>query len=113
MLRAARTFAEGVGVTLMLVVQLASFGAFAGTSMGIVREHCLDFAASSPSAGVDIDDKWTYIIWPPFTLANLDPSGGCVRNSPLREALSGVGVWDLPSSEEQVREHIGQQVESP
>jgi hypothetical protein len=34
------------------------------------------------------------------------PSGLCVRNSPLRVGLDAVGIWKLPSAEDQVRAHI-------
>lgn len=76
----------------------------------MVREHCLDLDASS-RAEADVDSKWTYILWPPLTFANLDPAGTCVRNSPLREALGALGIWELESPEEQVREHIQEQLD--
>lgn len=94
----------------MLVVQLASFVLIAGTSFGVVREHCADLETSSRETGVDIDSGWTYIVWPPFTFANIDPSGGCVRNAPAREVLDAVGIWELPPPEVQVREHVLQQL---
>lgn len=106
-----RAFAEGAAATVAVVLQLVVFVLVAGTSMGVVREHCLDLEASSVETGADIDEKWTYILWPPLALSNLDPAGGCVRNSPLREGLNAVGIWPLPSAEAQVREHVEQQIQ--
>jgi hypothetical protein len=59
---------------------------------------------------VVVDKHWTYILWPPFTFASDDPPGRCVRNSPIRQGLDAVGVWKLPSPEEQVREHVAAQL---
>ncbi len=85
--------------------------AWAGTSMGVVREHCLDIEASQALGRPQVESGWEYILFPPITFANLDPNGICVRNSPLREGLAALGIWGLPSPEEQVREHIAKQQE--
>jgi hypothetical protein len=77
--------------------------------MGVVREHCLDVDSSLAAQRVDLDSKWTYVLWPPMPLANLDPSGTCVRNSPLREAMAKAGVWKLDSPDAQVRTHLEKQ----
>lgn len=82
-----------------------------GTSMGVVRESCLDISSSMSSRSVKVDSSWTYIVWPPLVFANLDPAGRCVRNSPLREGLSALDIWSLPSPEVQVRDHIENQLE--
>ncbi len=107
-----RNVGEGAAAVLMVIAQLASFTFFTGTSMGVVREHCLDLENSNQVDGADIDRKWTYILFPPLTFANLNPPGGCVRNSPLREGLSAVGIWKLPSAEAQVERHISEQLQS-
>jgi hypothetical protein len=57
-----------------------------------------------------VESRWTYVVFPPIIFANLDPDGRCVRNSPLREGLSALGVWELPPPQEQVTEHIRDQV---
>lgn len=95
-----------------MLIQLTLFASFMGASFGVVREHCVDVENSSAETGIDIDNKWSYILWPPGPLANLDPAGGCVRNSPLREALNAAGLWELPSPEAQVRDHVQGQVSS-
>jgi hypothetical protein len=104
--------AGAVSGLLAVVLVSAQFVLIAGTTMGVVREHCLDLESSS-GATVDIDSGWTYVLLPPLMFANVDPAGGCVRNSPLREALAGVGVWDLPSAREQVRRHVVEQLTQP
>lgn len=100
---------EGLGVAAGVVLVLTQIILFSGTSMGVVREHCLDLESSTAAQAIDLDSGWTYILWPPMTFANLDPSGRCVRNAPLREALSKTGIWRLPSPEEQVVEHLREQ----
>jgi hypothetical protein len=99
----------GLGAIAATVFYFAQASVFFGTSLGVVREHCLDVESSVAAQRVDVDNKWTYILWPPLTLANLDPSGTCVRSAPLREALGAIGVWKLDSPEEQVRVHLEKQ----
>jgi hypothetical protein len=99
-------------VLLVVLVQIAFFIAFVGTSFGVVREYCLDVPASRATNSVQVESSWTIILWPPLFFANSDPPGRCVRNAPLREALSALGVWTLPSPEEQVRGHIENQLAS-
>lgn len=84
---------------------------WAGTGLGVVREYCLDEQASRATNSVQVDSGWTYVLWPPLIFANADPTGTCVRNSPLRQGLDAVGVWSLPSPEEQVRGHIEDQLD--
>jgi hypothetical protein len=86
-----------------LVVQLT-------LGSGVVREHCLDVKASQATGTVQVDSHWTYIVWPPLYFAAMDPAGRCVRNTPLHEALSYVGIWKLPSPTEQVRRHVTSQL---
>jgi hypothetical protein len=100
----------GIGSALtgiaILLAQFAMFVVIAGTSIGAVREHCLDVGESEALQRVEVDTGWTYMLWPPLVFASLDPAGRCVRNSPLREGLAYIGLWELPSAEEQVREHV-------
>jgi hypothetical protein len=105
--RSALAVLGGIVGFIFLLSQVVFWG---GTSLGVVHEHCLDVGASEASRSVEVDSKWTYILWPPLTFGAIDPSGRCVRNTPLREGLSAVGIWDLPSPEEQVRDHIQDQL---
>ena len=79
-------------------------------SFGLVREHCLDIDESERSQRVEVDSHWTYILWPPLMFAGLDPPGRCVRNTPAREGLHQVGIWKLASAEDQVRDHVEDQL---
>jgi hypothetical protein len=98
----------GLVVGLLFIgTQLIFWG---GTSLGVVREHCLNVEASRSTNSVKVESGWTYVVWPPLIFANVDPTGQCVRNSPLREGLDAIGVWSLPSPEDQVREHIEDQI---
>lgn len=100
--------AGAIGVLLgllFLVVQL-------GLGSGVVREYCLNVQASQATGTVQVESHWTYIVWPPLYFAALDPAGRCVRNAPLHEALSYLGIWKLPSPTEQVRRHIASQLHS-
>jgi hypothetical protein len=94
-----------IGLAFLLVQLVLVFG----TSFGVVHEYCFDEAASRATNSVQVDRSWTYILWPPFFFANTDPPGRCVRNSPLREGLGALGVWDLPSPEQQVKDHLESQ----
>jgi hypothetical protein len=96
----------GLGAVAATIFYLAQAGVFLGTSTGVVREHCLDVESSLVAQRADVDSKWTYVLWPPMPLANADPSGTCVRNSPLREVLAKADVWKLHSPEDQVRTHL-------
>ncbi len=99
----------GLFAVLGLLFILAQFIFWGGTSLGVVRESCVDLERSTQSR-LEIDTHWTYILLPPGPLANIDPAGTCVRNSPLREGLSAIGIWELASPEQQVREHVEEQL---
>lgn len=98
------------GLLLGFILLLPQVLLWGGTSLGVVREYCLDESASVATKSVQVDSSWTYVVWPPLLFANSDPPGRCVRNSPLREGLSAIGVWDLPSAEKQVKQHIEDQL---
>lgn len=102
--------AVALGTIVGLLFLLSQVIFWGGTSLGVVREYCLDEEASRATNSVQVNSSWTYIVWPPLMLGNADPSGTCVRNSPLREGLHSVGVWTLPRPEEQVRDHIEEQL---
>jgi hypothetical protein len=93
----------GILLGAFLIAQIIFWG---GTSTGVVREYCLDVAGSQATQRVVVESHWTYILWPPLFFSALDPPGRCVRNTPLHEGLSAVGIWSLPSPEEQVRDHV-------
>jgi hypothetical protein len=102
--------AEGLAGLFGFLFLIAQFALISGTSMGVVWEHCADIPSSFRGGSVDIDSSWTYIMWPPLPFANFDPPGTCVRNSPLREGLAAVGIWELETPEQQVRTHIERQL---
>lgn len=106
----SRTALTWLGALIGLLFLLAQVVLFFGSSSGVVREYCLDGNASRATNSVQVESSWTYILWPPLFLANVDPPGRCVRNSPLREALGAVGIWDLPSPEQQVKDHLESQL---
>jgi hypothetical protein len=97
---------DAIGGLLAVVAIVLVNAVILTSSLGVVREHCLDVDESERSGKVDVDNHWTYIIWPPFTFAGLDPAGRCVRNLPFREGLHQLGIWELPSPERQVRDHL-------
>jgi len=99
-----------LGGLLGLLIFLMSSVLIEGSTTGVVREHCLDLAASRAAQSVRVDTHWTYILWPPLLLASADPAGRCVRNPPVREGLAAIGLWSLPSPEEQVRQHVVSQL---
>lgn len=91
---------------LFLFVQFVFWG---GTSLGVVKEHCLDVEASERAGTVRVDSHWTYIVFPPIFFSAADPAGRCIRNTPLREGLAALSIWSLDSSSEQVRDHVVEQ----
>lgn len=107
-----RDYLTGAGVLLMAVAAFAVNSAVIGSATGVVREHCLDTDASNRAGAVEVESKWTYMLWPPGPLASVDPPGRCVRLSPLHEALSAVGVWKLSPATVQVRQHVLDQLRS-
>ena len=61
-------------------------------------------------AASTLHSHWTYIVWPPLYFSAADPPGRCVRNTPLHEALSHLGIWKLPSPTVQARRHVASQL---
>ena len=69
----------------------------------VAREHCLvQEGKGAPS--LHIESSWDFDL----DLGNLSnpapDTPNCVRNTPLREGLSAVGVWELGSPEQQLAE---------
>jgi hypothetical protein len=86
---------------IAIVSAIVAFGA--GT--GFVREHCFDWVAGARTHSAVVESQWTMRTSPPSVLAAQDGIDGakvCVRNTPLREGLAAVGVWDLGSPEDQL-----------
>ena len=65
-----RTIAGVIGFGLATIFLLAQFAFWAGTSFGVVREHCL--VADHGTASVE--SKWTYILFPPLFLSSIGSS---------------------------------------
>jgi hypothetical protein len=103
------SWAAIAGVAGLLFV-LAQVVFWIGSATGIVREYCLDVPASRATNSVQVESSWTYVMWPPLIFSSADPPGRCVRNTPLHEGLSAIGIWKLPSPEQQVREHVAEQL---
>ena len=101
--------ASAIGGLLGLVLVVAQFIFWVGSATGIVYEICLDPDRSAPGR-IEVEGHWTYIVFPPLILSSIDPPGRCVRNTPLHQGLSAVGVWKLPSPEVQVERHLESQV---
>jgi len=97
---------KALAFSVVFVVFWLFITAQAALMSPVIQERCLEADASAATRSVQVDTHWTYIVWPPFALASLDPPGTCVRNSPLHVGLDAVGVWKLPSAEDQVRQHI-------
>jgi hypothetical protein len=103
---------EAIGSVIAALLGLLLTFVFLSSSLGVVREYCLNAAATRATQTVVVDKHWTYILWPPLVFAGNDPPGFCVRNTPARQALDAIGIWKLPSPEEQVREHVAAQLRS-
>lgn len=106
-----RKAGEALVALLGFLISLVMFFLVASTSLGVVREYCLNTVATEAAGTVVVDKHWTYILWPPLVLSGNDPPGRCVRNTPIRQALDAVGIWKLPSPEEQVRRHVVEQIQ--
>jgi hypothetical protein len=107
-----RSALDAIGALIGGLLGLVMTFVVLSTSLGVVREDCLDVPATQAAQRIAVDKHWTYILWPPFTLASSDPPGRCVRNSPVRQGLDAVGIWKLPTPEEQVREHVVAQLKA-
>ena len=99
---------SAVGVLLASAFMLAQLVFWLGSSTGIVYEICLDPERSKPGM-VAVEGHWTYVFFPPLLLSSIDPPGRCVRNTPLHQGLSALGIWTLPPPERHVVGHIGSQ----
>jgi hypothetical protein len=74
-----------------------------GLVFPVVNTHCVE--------GTDVRDArvesgWQFN-WIGGGFPNPAPdTEGCVRNTPTREALSALGIWDLGSPENQVARNV-------
>jgi len=100
--------AAAIGGFLAVVFVLAQFIFWVGSATGIVYEICLD-PDRSTAGKVEVEAHWTYIVFPPLIFSSIDPPGNCVRNTPLHQGLSAVGIWKLPPPEVQVERHLRSQ----
>jgi hypothetical protein len=70
----------------------------------VAREHCL-VQEGKGSFSLHVESSWDFDL----DLGNLSnpapDTPNCVRNIPLREGLSAVGIWELGSPEHQLAEH--------
>jgi hypothetical protein len=70
----------------------------------VAREHCL-VQEGKGAFSLHVESSWDFDL----DLGNLSnpapDTPNCVRNTPLREGLSAVGVWELGSAEDQLAEH--------
>ena len=100
--------ASAIGGLLGLLLVLSQFVFWVGSATGIVYEICLDPDRSAPGR-VEVEEHWTYIVFPPLIFSSIDPPGRCVRNTPLHQGLSALGIWKLPPPEVQVERHLESQ----
>ncbi len=100
--------ASAIGGLLATLFVLAQFVFWVGSATGVVYEICLDPDRSEPGRVV-VEEHWTYVFFPPLILSSIDPPGRCVRNTPLHQGLSALGIWQLPPPERQVEQHIRSQ----
>jgi len=96
-LRLLRSLTGFLLLGLFLVALLSVLGP-------VAREHCLVREGNGASS-VHVESSWDFDL----DFGNLsDPAPdtpNCVRNTPLREGLSVVGIWDLGPPEDQLAEH--------
>lgn len=86
-------------VAVNAVVALAALGLV----LPVANSHCL---AEGEGSVPRIESGWG-VNWLGGGFPNPAPDGGgCVRNTPTREALSMLGVWPLGSPEHQVARNV-------
>jgi hypothetical protein len=88
-----------VGAGFVLLFALAI-----GFNFPVVRQHCLE--GGGFRADVQIDSTWKVVL----DTVPQDDVELCVRNSPSRELLNAVGIWDLPDPETQVKDALATSV---
>ncbi len=97
-----------IGGILGFLFLLAQIIFWAGSSTGIVYQICLE-PETAPAARAEVVEEWVFVFFPPLIFSSIDPPGSCVRNTPLHQGLSALGVWQLPPPRVQVESHLESQ----
>ena len=97
-----------IGGILGTIFLLAQFVFWAGSSTGIIYQICLE-PEGAPAARAEVAEEWVFVLFPPLIFSSIDPPGSCVRNTPLHQGLSALGVWELPPPRVQVENHLESQ----
>lgn len=98
-------FLGGVLGTLFLLAQLVFW---IGSATGFVYQICLEPEGAPPERARVVEGV-VYVFFPPLILSSIDPPGSCVRNTPLHQGLSALGIWQLPPPRIQVEDHLRSQ----
>lgn len=69
---------------------------FIGVGVPVVREHCL--TGSGPNDPLEVETRWRLAI---PVLGAIDDAE-CVRNTPFREGLGAIGIWELDDPRRQI-----------
>lgn len=73
--------------------------------LGLVAPYVHSICVTGTARHPRIDDHWGLYL--SGALPNPAPdSEGCIRNTPTREALSAIGIWDLGTPESQLASHL-------
>jgi hypothetical protein len=96
------------GGVVATIFVLAQFIFWVGSATGFVWQICLEPEGAAP-ARAEIEQGVVYVLFPPLILSSIDPPGSCVRNTPLHQGLSALGVWELPPPRVQVEAHLRSQ----
>ena len=97
-----------IGGILGVLFVLAQFVFWVGSATGFVYQICLE-PEGAPPEQARVVERVVYVFFPPLLLSSIDPPGSCVRNTPLHQGLSALGVWELPPPREQVENHLRSQ----
>ena len=99
---------SGIGVALATLFVLAQFVFWIGSATGFVWQICLEPEGAPPEKARVVEGV-VYVLFPPLLLSSIDPPGSCVRNTPLHQGLSALGIWELPPPRVQVEDHLRSQ----
>lgn len=102
---------SGIGGLLALLFVLAQFVFWVGSATGFVWQICLE-PEGAPREQSRVVEGVVYVFFPPLLLSSIDPPGSCVRNTPLHQGLSALGIWELPPPRVQVENHLRSQERS-
>lgn len=102
---------SGIGGLLATLFVLAQFVFWVGSATGFVWQICLEPEGTPPEQARVVEGV-VYVFFPPLLLSSIDPPGSCVRNTPLHQGLSALGIWELPPPRTQVADHLKSQQQS-